>query len=31
MKGGKFNSEWIDKMFAVGEIKDGKNSSLPSE
>ncbi|HEY5771053.1 MAG TPA: ATP-binding cassette domain-containing protein, partial [Chitinophagaceae bacterium] len=31
MKGEKFNSEWIDGMFVIGEIKDEKNSSLPSE
>ena len=31
MKGGKFNSEWIDRMFVVGEKKDEKNPSLPSE
>ena len=31
MKGEKFNSEWIDRMFVVGEKKDEKNPSLPSE
>lgn len=31
MKGEKFNSEWIDGMFVVREIKDEKNSSFPSE
>ena len=31
MKGEKFHNEWIDKMFVIGEIKDEKNSSLPSE
>jgi Cu-processing system ATP-binding protein len=31
MKGEKFNSEWIDGMFVVGEKKDEKNPSLPSE
>ena len=31
MKGEKFNSEWIDGMFVKREIKDEKNSSLPSE
>jgi Cu-processing system ATP-binding protein len=27
MRGEKFNSKWIDGMFAVGKIKDEKNSS----
>ena len=31
MKGEKFNSEWIDGMLVMGQLKDEKNSSRPSE
>ena len=31
MKGEKFNSEWIDGMFVIREIKGEKDSSIPSE